>query len=92
MTWILIRQKPEIPTHALFLPGQNPHLPEAEGVELRFLHNHSWFFLHMLLREGLKKKIRNYLGIFPKFRAPPPHPPLLGTPRPKKNFMVYFAF
>ena len=44
------------------------------------------------IREGLRKKIRNYLGIFPKCRTPPPHPPLLGTPRPKKNFMVYFAF
>ena len=37
------------------------------------------------------KKKRYYLGIFPKRRTPPP-PPLLGTPYPKKNFSVYFAF
>ena len=43
--WILIWKKRDIPTHALSPPGQNPHLPEAEGVELRFLHNHSWFLL-----------------------------------------------
>ena len=24
--------------------------------------------------------------------GPPPHPPLLGTPYPKKKFSVYFAF
>ena len=40
------------------------------------------------VREGIRKKIRNYLGIFPKCRTPP----LLGTPRPKKKIMVYFAF
>ena len=31
-----------------------------------------------MIREGLRKKIRNFLGIFPKCRTPPPHPPLLG--------------
>ena len=40
---------------------------------------------------ALKKKQRYYLGIFPKRRTPP-HPPLLGTPYPKKIFSVYFAF
>ena len=44
-----------------------------------------------LVRYALKKKKRHYLGIFPKRRTPP-HPPLLGTPYPKKNFSVYFAF
>ena len=37
----------------------------------------------------LQKKLRDYLGIFPKWWTPPP---LLGTPRPKNIFMVYFAF
>ena len=48
--------------------------------------------LSRLLRYVLNQKKRYYLGIFPKPRAPPPHPPLLGTPYPKKNFSVYFAF
>ena len=43
-------------------------------------------------RYALRKKLRDYLGIFPKWRTPPPHPPLLGTPYSKKNFIVYFAF
>ena len=43
------------------------------------------------IRYALKKKKRYYLGIFPKRRTPP-HPPLLGTPYPKKKFSVYFAF
>ena len=37
----------------------------------------------------LSKKKGYYLGIFPKRRT---HPPLLGTPYPKKIFSVYFAF
>ena len=40
--------------------------------------------IYTLLRYALKQKKRYYLGIFPKRRAPPPHPPLLGTPYPKK--------
>ena len=49
--------------------------------------------LQIRLRYALKQKKRYYLGIFPKRRTPPPpHPPLLGTPYPKKNFSVYFAF
>ena len=36
-----------------------------------------------------KKKIRHYLGIFPKPWTPPP---LLGTRYPKKKSSVYFAF
>ena len=40
-------------------------------------------------RYALKQKKRHYLGIFPKRWTPPP---LLGTPYPKKNFSVYFAF
>ena len=41
---------------------------------------------------ALKKKLRYYLGIFPKWRTPPPHPPLLGTPYSKKNvsFILHF--
>ena len=31
------------------------------------------------LRYALKNKLRDYLGIFPKWRTPPT-PPLLGTP------------
>ena len=44
------------------------------------------------LSYALKTKKRHYLGIFPQRRAPPPAPPLLGTPYPKKKFSVYFAF
>ena len=40
------------------------------------------FITPLPLREALKKKLRDYLGIFPKRRTPP-HPPLLGTPRSK---------
>ena len=40
-------------------------------------------------RDPLKKVLRDYLGIFPKFWTPPP-PPLLGIPYSKKNF-IYFA-
>ena len=43
------------------------------------------------LRYALEKKLRYYLGIFPKRRTPPPSP-LLGTPYSKKKFFVYFAF
>ena len=43
------------------------------------------------VREGIRKKIRNYLGIFPKCRTPP-HPPLLGTPRPKKKIWFILRF
>ena len=51
------------------------------------------YFLEKVLdiRYALKKKLRYYLGIFPKWRTPP-HPPLLGTPYSKKFFIVYFAF
>ena len=45
-------------------------------------------YCHENVRYALKKK-RYYLGIFPKRRT---HPPLLGTPYPKKIFSVYFAF
>ena len=45
-----------------------------------------------LHRYALKKKLRYYLGIFPKWRTPPPHPPLLGTPYSKKKIIVHFAF
>ena len=41
------------------------------------------------LREALKKKLRDYLGIFPKRRTPP----LLGTPCSKKmcgDFVIFF--
>ena len=41
---------------------------------------------------ALKIKLRYYLGIFPKWRTPPPHPPLLGTPYLKTKIIVYFAF
>ena len=52
-----------------------------------------WMFIWIFqdIRYALKQKKRYYLGIFPKRRTPP-HPPLLGTPYPKKNFSVYFAF
>ena len=56
------------------------------------------WWIHIILitpesvRDALKKKLRYYLGIFPKWRTPPPHPPLLGTPYSKKKIIVYFAF
>ena len=33
------------------------------------------YYTWEVLREGLRKKIRNFLGIFPKCRTPPPPPP-----------------
>ena len=38
------------------------------------------------------KKITGLFGNFSQMADPPPHPPLLGTPYSKKNFIVYFAF
>ena len=43
------------------------------------------------LRYALKKKNDIIWEFFPNV-GPPPPPPLLGTPYPKKNFSVYFAF
>ena len=43
-----------------------------------------------LIKVRSQKKKRNYLGIFPKRRTPPP--PTFGNPLSKKNFSVYFAF
>ena len=43
-----------------------------------------------IIRYALKKK-RYYLGIFPKRRTPP-HPPLLGTPYPKKILVFILHF
>ena len=43
------------------------------------------------LRYALKKKTTLF-GNFSQTSDPPPHSPLLGTPYPKKNFSVYFAF
>ena len=40
------------------------------------------------LRDALEKKLRYYLGIFPKGGTPP----LLGTHYSKKKIIVYFAF
>ena len=37
------------------------------------------------IREPVRKKIRDFLGVFPKCQTPPPHPPYLGGLRPKKN-------
>ena len=39
-----------------------------------------------------QKKITVLFGNFSQMADPPPHPPLLGTPYSKKNFIVYFAF
>ena len=39
-----------------------------------------------------QKKITVLFGNFSQVADPPPHPPLLGTPYSKKNFIVYFAF
>ena len=46
------------------------------------------------LRYAIKKKNDIIWEFFPNVGPPPPPPPppLLGTPYPKKNFSVYFAF
>ena len=38
---------------------------------------------HHTIREPVKTKLRDYLGVFPKCRTPPPPPPYLGGLRPK---------
>ena len=43
-------------------------------------------------REGLKKKIRNYLGIFPKCRTPPPTPPFWEPLVQKKKLWFILRF
>ena len=56
----------------------------------------SWVLLESEMKEEEKesrkvrtqKKIRYYLGIFPKWRTPPP----FGNPLFKKKISVYFAF
>ena len=40
------------------------------------------------LRDALEKKLRYYLGVFPKWRTPPP----FWEPLIQKKFIVYFAF
>ena len=46
---------------------------------------------HVILRYALKKKLRDYLGIFPKWRTPPIPP--FGNPLfEEKKIIVYFAF
>ena len=48
-------------------------------------------FGNEFLRYALKQKKTILFGNFSQ-TSDPPHPPLLGTPYPKKNFSVYFAF
>ena len=57
----------------------------------RRLHQiHKAIYVIGSIREPVRKKIRDFLGVFPKCRIPP-HPPYLGGLRPKKKLRVYFA-
>ena len=47
---------------------------------------------YIILRYALRKKLRDYLGIFPKWRTPPPIPPFGNPLFEEKKIIVYFAF
>ena len=48
--------------------------------------------LLILFRYALRKKLRYYLGIFPKWRTPPPIPPFGNPLFEEKKIIVCFAF
>ena len=63
----------------------------------------SWLFITLINFRNAHKSYWYWLGTFSEKKndiiweffpnvGPPPHPPLLGTPYPKKIFSVYFAF
>ena len=70
----------------LYVHFVHPHVVGLPKLESRGV---SWVQTGTI-RYALRKKLRYYLGIFPKGGTPPP--PLLGTPYSKKKFIVYFAF
>ena len=48
--------------------------------------------MDIFIREGIRKKIRNYLGIFPKCQTPPlPPTPPFGNPSSKKKIYGLFC-
>ena len=49
------------------------------------------YFVNITIRYALKKNYGFIWECFPS-GGPPPHPPLLGTPYSKTNFIIYFAF
>ena len=65
---------------------------EVEGKNVGKIKSDSLVIIIVGVREPVRKKIRDFLGVFPKCRTPPPHPPYLGGLCPKKKLRVYFAF
>ena len=67
------------------------------SIENQTLHQAPFQLLEYQWWEGkglgtLSKKKNDIIWEFFPNVGPPPHPPLLGTPYPKKIFSVYFAF
>ena len=65
------------------------HLSPAD-LQIRYIPFH--YITLNYIRYALRKKLRYYLGIFPKWRTPPPHPPFWEPLIQKKKNIVYFAF